>query len=476
MIRPMRLPPIIQGGMGAGVSNWTLARAVAMQGQFGVISGTALDVVLVRRLQLGDPGGHLRRALDAFPDREMADRIYQRYHVPGGKAADQPFKSKPMVNNQPSRLGLELLVAANFVEVYLAKEGHDGLVGINLLEKIQSPTLPSLYGAILAGVDAVIMGAGIPKDIPGFLDQLARNEPATLKLYVADASNGHETVCRFDPREVLSVLPGELKRPLFFPVISSVTLGAMLLKRATGRVDGLIVEAPTAGGHNAPPRGKLQLSVSGEPIYGPRDEVDLKGISDLGSPFWLAGSRGTPQQLRAAQEAGAVGIQVGTLFAFCQESGLCEDIKRQVIQLCIEGKETVFTDPVASPTGFPFKVLNLDGTHSEQAVYEQRNRICDLGYLREAYEMADGKLGWRCPSEPLDDYLRKGGKLEDTVGRKCLCNGLMANIGLGQVQAVGGQELPLLTCGDDTKQIAGMLRDGATSYSAAQAIEFLLSS
>ncbi|MDG4862734.1 hypothetical protein P8605_31820, partial [Streptomyces sp. T-3] len=51
------LPQVIQGGMGVGVSGWQLARAVSRTGQLGVVSGTALDAVLARRLQLGDPGG-----------------------------------------------------------------------------------------------------------------------------------------------------------------------------------------------------------------------------------------------------------------------------------------------------------------------------------------------------------------------------------------------------------------------------------
>ena len=56
----------------------------------------------------------------------------------------------------------ELCLVANFVEVYLAREGHDHPVGINYLEKIQPPHLPSIYGAMLAGVSYVLMGAGIP--------------------------------------------------------------------------------------------------------------------------------------------------------------------------------------------------------------------------------------------------------------------------------------------------------------------------
>lgn len=71
--------------MGVGVSNWRLARAVSKTGQLGVVSGTALDQVLARRLQDGDPDGDIRRALNAFPVPEMADRIWNELYIPDGK-------------------------------------------------------------------------------------------------------------------------------------------------------------------------------------------------------------------------------------------------------------------------------------------------------------------------------------------------------------------------------------------------------
>ncbi|MCC6154320.1 MAG: nitronate monooxygenase, partial [Candidatus Hydrogenedentes bacterium] len=130
-------PIIIQGGMGAAVSNWRLARAVSSFGQLGVVSGTAIDLVLARRLQCGDPGGHIRRALEAFPFYETAERILNTYFVQGGKDVDKPFRNVPMHTFEGSRRAQELAVAANFVEVFLAREGHDNPVGINYLEKIQ---------------------------------------------------------------------------------------------------------------------------------------------------------------------------------------------------------------------------------------------------------------------------------------------------------------------------------------------------
>ena len=82
--------------MGVGVSNWRLAQAVSKLGQLGVVSGTALDAVFVRRLADGDQGGHMRHGLDAFPFQEMAKRIWQEYFVRGGTTAGAPYKALSM--------------------------------------------------------------------------------------------------------------------------------------------------------------------------------------------------------------------------------------------------------------------------------------------------------------------------------------------------------------------------------------------
>ncbi|MDH3499108.1 MAG: nitronate monooxygenase, partial [Acidimicrobiia bacterium] len=451
------LPALIQGGMGVAVSDWRLARAVSQAGHLGVVSGTALDAVMARRLQLGDAGGHIRRALAAFPVREAAEGILARYFVAGGKHADQRFKRAAMKRDKPSRNLRDLLVVANFVEVFLAKEGHPGPVGINYLEKVQAPTLPSLYGAMLAGVDYVLMGAGIPRAIPSVLDRLAEGMSVELKLDVKESGKDHEFLTRFDPAIAMNGAVSTLKRPAFLAIVSSHVLATMLARKIEIPVDGFIVEAPTAGGHNAPPRGKLQLNESGEPIYGDRDVPDLAAIRELGLPFWLAGGYADPEQVREALELGAAGVQVGTAFAYCEESGFDPEVKRRVVALSRRAQARVFTDPLASPSGFPFKVVELEGTLSDADVYGTRTRVCDLGYLRTAYRKDDGNLGWRCPAEPVDDYVRKGGAAENTSGRKCLCNALMANVGLGQIQRQGAPEPVLITSGDDVAEVARFL-------------------
>lgn len=468
------LPTIIQGGMGVGVSDWRLARAVALTGQLGVVSGTALDIVLARRLQLGDLGGHIARAIAQFPISEIARRVWDRFYVAGGKPGDDPFASCPLPSLRANDDLEELIVVANFAEVFLAKEGIKGIVGINYLEKIQLPTLPSLFGAILAGVDYVLMGAGIPKAIPGILDHLAAGKPAELKVNVTDDSREGLHGLKFDPVRFCRERVPKLRRPKFLAIIASSVLATMLTRRASGHVDGFVVEGATAGGHNAPPRGTMQLNERGEPIYGPRDVVDLAAIRALERPFWLAGGYAHPERLQEARAQGATGVQIGTPMAFCEESGIAPDLKRAVLEKCRTGNIEVVTDPVASPAGFPFKVVQLEGSLSDHEAYASRNRVCDAGLLREAFQKPDGSVGFRCPAEPEQQYVRKGGDQDDTCGRLCVCNGLLATVGLGQTHKDGEQERPLITAGDDLCDIARFLKPNTQTYHAADVIDYVL--
>ncbi len=464
------LPLIIQGGMGVGVSNWVLAKAVSRKGQLGVVSGTCVDAILVRRLQDGDIGGHVRRAMAQFPMPGVVESVLKKYFLPQGRPPRTPYKELPMYKQTVSLARQQITVLAAFVEVWLAREGHDRPVGINLLTKVQMPNLPTLYGAMLAGVNVVLMGAGIPREIPGVLDAFAQHQAASIKFDVEGVPPGEHEYLRFDPAEHWETPDTPLLRPQFYAIISANSLATTLARKATGRVDGFVVEGPTAGGHNAPPRGELKLNELGEPIYGERDEVDLVKLAELGLPFWLAGGAGSPERLRQARDAGAAGIQVGTLFAYCQESGLTPEIKEQVKTGVMKGDVRVLTDPRASPTGYPFKVVEVQGMAWRQ---EDRTRCCDLGYLRTAYREPSGRLGYRCAAEPVDTYVKRGGTVEDTEGRKCLCNGLFANIGLGQVRPDDVDEQPLLTSGDDLACL-GAFFQSRPGYTAADVIDHLL--
>ena len=104
------------------------------------------------------------------------------------RAARPPFPS-PGGQATTLYLGLsadsiELLIAAGFAEVWLAKEGHPGNIFINFLHKIELPLIYALYGAMLAGVDGVAVGAGNPEGLPAICSQLANHEAVTRNLSV----------------------------------------------------------------------------------------------------------------------------------------------------------------------------------------------------------------------------------------------------------------------------------------------------
>lgn len=116
----------------------------------------------------------------------------------------------------------------------------------------------------------------------------------------------------------------------------------------------------------------------------------------------------------------------------------------------------------------------MEESLSEAGVYQDRPRLCDLGYLRRACRTPDGTLDYRCPAEPIEDYLKKGGLIEDTVGRKCLCNALVANLGLGQRRPDSYEEPPLLTAGNDLDCIRPFITPEKLSYHASDVIAALL--
>lgn len=178
-------PLIIQGGMGIAVSSYHLAKAVSMAGQLGVVSGTAIDAVMAMRLHYGDILGNVRRSLNNFPVKEIGQQMIDKFYNTNNKIK-QMFKfTMPSLNMSQEKENE--IVTANFSEIFLAKEGHKGIVGINFLEKIQFPNLAGIYGALLAGIDYIIMGAGIPKEIPAVIEKLTRHEKVEYTCNVENA-------------------------------------------------------------------------------------------------------------------------------------------------------------------------------------------------------------------------------------------------------------------------------------------------
>lgn len=466
----MMMKKIIQGGMGIYVSNFTLAHAVSTAGDqsLGTVSCTAAERIVPHLLQLGDVGGHIRRAFEHFEFPEIAESILKKYFIEGGKPTDQIFKRVPAFSMNSRADLIALTIASSFALIWLAKEGHTNPVSVNYLEKLQIPHVYHLTGAMLAGVDCVTMGAGITLQIPGILDALATGENPSYRISI---EGGNSQTISFDPKKFLGEkFPKEMKRPNFLPIVSTDVLASLMCaKLPNGSIDGFVVELPTAGGHNAPPRLKGIFDKIGQPVYGSKDEVNFKKLQDLGIPFWIGGSYASPEGLTHAQSLGATGIQVGSIFALCEDSGFVQHLRVDLRRRGYRGELVIHTDPQASPTGFPFKVAQLDGTLSDQTLYEQRIRICDRSALLVPYQQSDGKVGFRCSSELVKDYLHKGGKLEDTLNARCLCNGLFSAVGLGNQI-----ELPIITMGDDMSFLRKLMEHENDSYTAVDVVKYLL--
>ncbi|MEI6042448.1 MAG: nitronate monooxygenase [bacterium] len=469
----VKLPPIIQGGMGVGVSGWRLANAAARAGAIGTVSLTAVANLLAYVLQKGDPTGDYRRSLKRFPYPKIVEMVMNAYFVDGGIKEGKKQKPVPMYTFEPSNLLMGLTICASFVFVDLSKEGHSKPIFINLLHEVPMPNLYSVLGAMLANVDGVVMGAGIPKEMPKLIDDIMNGERITYPIYVV----GQDKVPGSDKNTVDLVFDcvsffGERlyikNRPLFLPIVASNTLLERLHKTYPGKIYGFIIEAPTAGGHNAPPRGKdLILNARGEPVYGERDVVDFARVASLGVPFYIAGGLASPQGLRYAQSVGANGIQVGSAFAFCEESGTREDLKSQSRKLGFNGSLDTFTDGDASPTGFPFKVSRVSETLSEEVVYNERKRVCNIGLLRTAYIKDDGSIGFRCSAEPIDNFVSKGGCIECTKRTVCLCNALMSTAG-----ARDGEK-PILTAGDSLGFFKVFMAHEDATYYAEDVVRYI---
>ncbi len=465
-------PTIIQGGMGIAVSSWQLAKEVSIAGELGVISGTAIDSVVARRLQDGDLTGDIRRAMAAYPHQETITEIMDRFFIEGGRAEGKPYLDVPKLSIKGNLFSNKLLAVASFVEVWLAKEGHNGLIGMNILEKIQLAIPAQLYGAMLADVDYILIGAGIPAQVPHLLNEISQGYKVAMKVDVADTKEKH--YLHFDPRTLgLDNFP--IKRPLFLAIVTSHALVAYLNKDEETKPDGYVIEYHVAGGHNAPPRAKNHVNDEGEAIYNELDIPNLEKIHASGSPFWLAGGYATPEKVKEAISCGAQGVQVGSLFALANESGFTKENRSSILTSLADPTMRVMTDASASPTGFPFKVIQNNQTLSNDNLYKERTRICDLGYLRTMFQREKGGIGYRCPAEPLDNYEFKNGEVEHAQGSKCLCNALMADIGLGQIRPDGRTEISLLTFGSDLDGPRALRALHPDGWNAVQALNFLKS-
>ena len=83
----------------------------------------------------------------------------------------------------------------------------------------------------------------------------------------------------------------------------------------------------------------------------------------------------------------------------------------------------------------------------------------------------------RCPAGPIDAYVDRRGLERNTEERRCLCNGLLACVGLGQVKEQAGElyeEPAIVTLGDHLDGVRRLSRQGQTHYWANDVVQDIL--
>ena len=134
----------------------------------------------------------------------------------------------------------------------------------------------------------------LPRELPKLIRSIAKLEVGSVPV---DVIGGSAQVTTINP---IDFVPAGtvIKKPKFLAIISVDVLGAYLARDEETRPDGFIIEHNSAGGHNAPPRGKWEFDANGEPIYGPKDIADIEKMKKLELPFWLAGTYGNPERVK----------------------------------------------------------------------------------------------------------------------------------------------------------------------------------
>jgi nitronate monooxygenase len=254
VIRGRSLLPIVQGGMGVGVSAHRLAGSVAREGALGTIASIDLR-------------HHHRDLID-------------------------------LCRQSPDTATLE---HANLValgrEIHAAKaiaDGH-GMIAVNVMKAVRAQA-DYVRVACESGADAIVMGAGLPLDLP-------------------DMTQGHDIA--------------------LIPILSDSRGVALVLKRwmKKGRLpDAVVIEHPAhAGGHLGV--GNIADMHDGRfDFLRVLEELDTLfaslGLKRGDVPLIVAGGINSHDAVRALLDAGASGVQLGTPFAVTEEGDAHPNFKR----------------------------------------------------------------------------------------------------------------------------------------------------
>ncbi len=330
--------PIIQGGMGVGVSLFPLAKAVAKEGGIGIVSSACLDRLTSRRTG---------KKLNSYE--------------------------------------------AAFDEVSQAREGG-GFAGINIMCALARDYSDSVKGALDAGADVIISGAGLPLTLPAI-----QNPKETALIPIVSSARALEIICK--KWEKLGYRP-----------------------------DAVVLEGPLAGGH-------LGFKMEQVDLESNRLENLLPPVKDMAKkygdfPVIVAGGIYTHEDIAVFMKAGANGVQMGTRFLATEESSASPDYKRSVIDAGDEDIIVAF-DP-GSPCGLPFRIIKQSPMYVS-TLSRKRKPKCDKGYVLQ--KDSEGKFSV-CPAKESNEH------------HFCICNGLLSSAGYN-----ADKEEPLYTVGTNASRV-----------------------
>ena len=334
-LRPLSLGgrsllPVVQGGMGVGVSAHRLAGSVAAAGGMGTLSSVDLR----------------RHHPDLMARTQgLASRIGQ----------DEDTKAQI---DEANLEALEREIAA----ARALSQGR-GLLAVNVMRAV-SEYAPAIKRALECGIDAVVVGAGLPLDLP----DLAQDHPNALLVPILSDARGVQLVVR----------KWERKKRL---------------------PDAIVIEHPRlAGGHlGAAKVADLQDTRFDFENVIPAVRAFLRDAGvEKEVPLIAAGGIRTFEDIQRLQALGASAVQLGTPFAVTQESDAHPEFKR-VLAEAREEDLTTFTSVAGLPARAvmtPWLKAYLRVEDRLQAVTQVRKRCTKAFDCLAQCGLRDGLAGW----------------------------------------------------------------------------------
>lgn len=329
-LRGRALLPIVQGGMGVGVSAHQLAGSVAALGGVGTISSV-----------------DLRRHHPDLMERTqgLASRV--------GQDAD--------TKAQIDAANLEAIEREIVAARKLAR--GRGLLAINVMRAV-AEYAASVKRSLEAGIDAVVVGAGLPLDLP----DLAADHPDALLVPILSDARGVQLI----------VKKWERKKRL---------------------PDAIVIEHPRlAGGH----LGAAKIADLNDPrfdfenvIPASREFLKSAGI-ERDIPLIAAGGIRTFEDIARLQSLGAAAVQLGTPFAVTEEGDASDEFKR-ILAGATDADMVEFTSVAGLPAravATPWLRAYLKIEDRLQAVSHAKTRCTKAFDCLAQCGLRDGLKGW----------------------------------------------------------------------------------